>query len=163
MTANRGKGFEGFVSTAMNLVPDTFVMRIYDPQGGYAGVATICDFVVNHRGKMYLIECKSVPKNLLPIYSTDEKHHYGKVSDAQWEGMLEATRKTGGRVVAGVLCWWVDHDVTRFLPIEELETLRNAGAKSIRYDANVPNSLEIAGVKRKVYFNYDFTEFFQTY
>lgn len=163
MMVNRGKGFEDFVKVSMELVPNTYVLRLYDPQGGYAGVANPCDFIVYNRAKMYMIECKSVHKNLLPIYGNDPKKKYGNVSNTQWEGMLEATQRTDGQVIAGVLCWWIDHDITRFLPIQELENLRNAGAKSVRYDTNVSDSLVIAGTKRRVYFDYDFTEFFQVY
>ena len=160
MSVNRGKDFEGNVKDAVESLADVYILRLYDPQGGYVGVANPCDFICYKRPQMYMIECKSVHKNLLPIYGTDPKKKYGNVSNTQWEGMLEAT-KSG--VVAGVLCWWIDKDITKFLPIQELEAYRNSGAKSIRYDYELPNSLIIKGDKKRIYFDYDFSEFFQKY
>ena len=156
---NRGKDFEGIVKACMEEVSDTYVLRLYDPQGGYAGVANPCDFVVYHKQlQMYMIECKSLHGNTLSIFSNDPKKKYGKVSNTQWEGMLQATDYG---VVAGLLVWWIDKDVTRFIPIQEAERLRSAGAKSIRYDADIPNSIYIEGKKKRVYFDYDFQNFFQ--
>lgn len=160
MGVNRGKDFEEIVKESIEQLLDVYILRLYDPQGGYAGVANPCDFIAYKRPQMYMLECKSRKDNLLSIYSPNPKKMYGDISNTQWEGMLAATRRG---VVAGVLCWWIDRDVTKFLPIAELEKIRNSGAKSVRYDTNVPNSLVIVGTKKRVYFDYDFTEFFQTY
>lgn len=158
MAVNRGKDFESIVKECMQRVPDTYVLRLYDPQGGYASVANPCDFIVSHKRQMYMIECKSVHKNLLPIFSPNPKNKYGNISNTQWEGMTEATQFG---VVAGVLVWWIDHDITRFIPIQELQAIRDTGAKSIRYDTEIPNSIYIKGEKKRVYFDYDFEEFFR--
>ena len=160
MSVNRGKSFEDEVRSALECVSGLYVQRLYDPQGGYAGVANPCDFICYQRPQFYMLECKSTHENTLAIYSPNPKKKYGAISNTQWEGMLAATQYG---VVAGVLCWWIDRDTTRFLPIQELAKIRDSGAKSVRYDANVPNSLEIAGAKKRIYFDYDFTEFFQTY
>ena len=160
MGVNRGKDFEGEVKDAIEKVSDVYILRLYDPQGGYAGVANPCDFICYKRPQMYMLECKSTHENTLAIYSPNPKKMYGNISNTQWEGMLAATRLG---VVAGVICWWIDRDVTRFLPIQELEKIRNTGAKSVRYDTNVLNSLDIAGTKKRIYFEYDFNEFFRTY
>lgn len=163
MSVSRGKQFEDVVKDCIQNLGDVHILRLYDPQGGYASVANPCDFVAYKRPQSYMIECKSKHKNLLSIYSpcTNPKDSpYGDISKTQWEGMLKATEYG---VVAGVLCWWVDKDVTKFLPIQELEAYRNSGAKSIRYDYELPNSLIIKGDKKRVFFNYDFSEFFQKY
>ena len=157
MAVNRGKDFEAIVKDCFEQVPNTYILRLYDPQGGYVAVANPCDFVIYHDSKMYMLECKSVHDNLLPIYSPNPKKKYGNISNTQWEGMLEAT-KYG--VVAGVLCWWIDKDVTRFLPIQSLEEYRNGGAKSIRYDFDLKDSIIINGSKKRIYFDYDFSNFF---
>lgn len=157
---NRGKQFEDKVEAYMSAVPDVYVRRLYDPQGGQLGVANPCDYDVYKRPQFYMIECKSTHENTLAIYSPNPKKVYGAISNKQWEGMLEAT-KFG--VVAGVICWWIEKDITKFLPIEELEKYRNEGHKSIRYDYELPNSLIIKGEKMRVFFKYDFTEFFEKY
>lgn len=163
---NRGKVFEDVVKDCLEKDPDVYVLRLYDPQGGYAGVANPCDFIV-HNHRMFMIECKSVHENTISIYSKSKDpkkpHDYGAFTNRQWEGMLRATNTTSGRVMAGALIWWVDRDVTKFIPIQILEQIRNTGAKSIRYDLDIPNSLVIKGIKKRVYFDYDFREFFEKY
>ena len=158
MSVNRGKDFEAVVRECMQKVPETYVLRLYDPQGGYSSVANPCDFVVYRRGILYMIECKAVHGNLLSINSNDPKKKYGQISNTQWEGLLEA-RKKG--VVAGVLVWWIDHDVTKFIPIEEVALQKDyCEAKSIRYDLDIPYSNIITGTKKRVFFDYDFEAFF---
>ena len=160
MAVNRGKKFEEVVKDCFKGCTNVYALRLYDPQGGYVAVANPCDFLIYHKTKLYAIECKTIHGNTLPIYSPDIKKPYGNISRTQWEGMLEASEYG---VVAGVLCWWVDNDVTRFLPIQSLVEYRAAGNKSVRYDCDLDNSLIIKGEKKRVFFEYDFTEFLEKY
>lgn len=162
MSVSRGKDFESTVFKYIENMNDVYIMRINDNMGGYSGVCGACDFVAYKRPQFYMLECKSTHANTLSIYTAPNPKNkkYGAFSNTQWEGMLDAT-KNG--VVAGGLVWWIDHDVTKFIPIQELEKLRKAGAKSIRYDLDIPNSLIIKGQKKRVYFDYDFSEFFEKY
>jgi hypothetical protein len=151
---NRGKDFENVIRKAFEAVPNTFVVRLPDPTNGYLGVRNISDFLIYHYPKLYIIECKSVHGNLLP---------FSNITDNQWRGMLEASRIDG--VVAGVICWWVDHGVTRFIPITMLEAAKRAQYKSFRYDIfdrllDIRGSIEIAGKKKRVFFDYDMEDFF---
>ena len=62
------------------------------------------------------------------------------------------------------MCWWVDKDVTLFIPIKLLKELRDAGAKSIRYDITYDRSVsivELKGQKKRVFFEYDMANFFE--
>lgn len=160
MSVNRGKDFEGCVYSSIEQLGDVNILRLYDPQGGYLSVSNPCDFIAYRRPQEYWLECKSLHENTLSIHSNNPKRKYGAFSNTQWEGMLGAT-KNG--VVAGGIVWWIAHDVTKFIPIQELEKIRNSGAKSIRYDLDIPNSLVIKGTKKRVYFDYDFREFFEKY
>lgn len=157
---NRGKQFEDIVQDCIERLGDVYIQRIYDVQGGYLGVANPCDFVAYKRPQFYMLECKSTHENTLAIYSPNPKRPYGAISTTQWEGMLKGSQFGA---VAGVLCWWIDKDVTKFLPIHELAIYRELGHKSIRYDYDLPNSLIIKGQKKRVYFDYDFSEFFSKY
>lgn len=159
---NRGKNFEDNVKEDIERLGNVYIQRLYDPQGGYSSVSNPCDFVAFKRPQFYMLECKSTHANTLSIYTAPnpKKKKYGAFSNTQWEEMLKASKKG---VVAGGLVWWIDHDVTKFIPIQELEKIRNTGAKSIRYDLDIPNSLIIKSKKKIVYFEYDFTELFSKY
>jgi hypothetical protein len=165
MAKNKGKGFEDAVRESLEKIQDVSVDRIPDQVTKYKGSTNICDFIAYKHPTLFYIECKSVQGNTLSIHSIpkrgkDGKLHgfYGNIRDNQWEGLLEKSKIKG--VVAGVLCWWIDHDVTLFLPIDLLQDLYEADCKSVRYDvaydASVP-IVELKGEKKRVYFDYDMT------
>lgn len=152
MATNRGKQFEDVVRHCFEQVPNTSVIRLPDPTNGYLGIRNISDFVIYHYPNQYFIECKSVHGNILP---------FSNITENQWNGMLEESKKKG--VIAGIICWWVDKDVTLFIDINRLEYLRNAGLKSIRYDNEEWTDLiiPIKGQKKRVFFEYDMANFFK--
>ena len=146
---NRGKDFENVVREAFKRVPDTMVTRLPDPVQGYLGVRNISDFLIYHYPYQYIIECKSVHGNLLPFHN---------ITHNQWSGMLEASENKG--VIAGVLCWWIDFDITRFIPICELDRIAKIeGKKSIRYDRADYDYIDFTGTKKRVFFEYDAESF----
>lgn len=151
MAVNRGKQFEEVIRKSFEKVPDTTVIRLPDPTSGYLGIRNISDFIVYHYPYQYFIECKTVHGNTLPFCN---------ISKNQWEGMLEVSKTKG--VIAGVLCWWVDKDVTKFIPIMTLELMKKAcGAKSVKcVPLSMPNT-EIKGQKKRIFFDYDMTRFFK--
>ena len=162
MAQNRGKKFELQVKEDFSKISNVSIDRINDQTTHYRGSTNICDFIVYKKPYEYYIECKSVHGNTLSIHSVPkpDKHgtlhgFYGNISDAQWEGLLEKSKIKG--VVAGVLCWWVDKDITRFLSIQDLQLARDFGDKSIRFDEPY---LPIFGKKKRVFFEYDFNLFF---
>jgi len=152
---NRGKQFEKIVRTAFQKIPDVSVDRLHDQTTGYLGSSNICDFIVYKKPYEYYIECKSVHGASLP---------FSNITDTQWQGMLEKSQIKG--VFAGVICWWIDKDVTRFMPIQVLDYLREEGYKSIRFDAfpfrlDLFPIIEITGKKKRVFFDYDMKQFFE--
>ena len=156
MSVNRGKDFEGVVQDGLEAT-GTYVLRLYDPQGGYVGVANPCDFVCYRHGVMYMFECKAVHGNLLSIHSNNPKKAYGLVSNKQWTGLKEAQQKG---VIAGLIVWWVDKDITKFIPIQTANKLREEGAKSLKYDIEGGGIITIQGRKKRVFFDYDFNSLF---
>lgn len=161
MAINRGKQFEDIVKAAFIAVKDVSIDRIHDQTTGFAGSKNICDFIVYKEPYEYYIECKSVHGNTLP---------FSNITDTQWQGLLSKADIKG--VFAGILCWWVDKDVTKFIDIETLECMRLAGVKSIRYDYtqeqfNQDRSIvdglivEIEGKKKRVFFEYNMESFFK--
>jgi hypothetical protein len=174
MAVNRGKKFEDVIEKAFEKVPNTSVVRLHDQTTGYLGSTNHCDFIVYNKPFEYHIECKSVHGNTLSIHSIPKQDRngklrgfYGNITDKQWEGLLEKSKIPG--VIAGVICWWIDKDITKFIPIETLQELKSLGYKSVRYDTGIPDYLnyadsrycmiEIKGNKKRVFFEYDMQVF----
>lgn len=146
---NLGKKFEEIVYSDMQKVEGVSIDRIPDQTMRYKGRTNVSDFIVYKMPVEYYIECKTVHGNRLPFSNI-----------SQFDKLLEKADIPG--VQAGVLCWWVDKDVTRWMPIKSLEVMRKKGEKSVRYD-DPGEFTNIAGVKKKVYFKYDFNSFFKEY
>lgn len=138
-------------------VPNVSIDRLHDQTNGFRGSQNICDFIVYKEPYEYYIECKSVHGNILP---------FSNITDTQWNGLLQKSQIEG--VFAGVICWWVDKDITRFIPIQVLQMLKNDGKKSLNcyWDSCVDvynkrySIPEIKGKKKRVFFDYDMEEFF---
>ena len=153
MAVNRGKDFEAKIREAFQKVDGVSIDRLNDNTAGFKGIVGICDFIVYKEPYEYYIECKSVHGNTLP---------FSNITDNQWKGMLEKSEIEG--VFAGVICWWIDKDVTLFIPIQTLDFYKYKGDKSVRYDkfdlwVNY-EAIEIKGKKKRVFFEYDMEEFF---
>lgn len=69
MPINRGKIWERcFQESWEETFPNSFILRLPDQQSGYLGTSrNICDFIGFTNGKLYLIECKSIKGNTLPL------------------------------------------------------------------------------------------------
>lgn len=154
MAQGRGKEFERIIRQAFMKIPEVSVDRIHDQTTGFKGSSNICDFIVYRKPHEYYIECKTVHGNVLP---------FTNITENQWNGLLEKSKIRG--VVAGIMCWWVDKGITRFIPIQVLAEMKFQNYKSIRYDQGVPagckyNIIEIYGKKKRVYFEYNLIPFF---
>ena len=114
MTVNRGKQFEDVIRQAFEKVPDVSIDRLHDQTNGFRGSQNICDFIVYKEPYEYYFECKSVHGASLP---------FSNITETQWNGLLEKSKIEG--VFAGVICWFVNKDVTRFIPIQMLEILKS--------------------------------------
>lgn len=166
MAVNRGKQFETKIKEAFERVDGVSVDRLHDQTTGYLGSSNICDFIVYRKPYEYYIECKSVHGNTLSIHSIPkpDKHgvlhgFYGNITDTQWKGLLDKSKIEG--VTAGIICWWVDRDTTRFIPIQTLVKMREHDYKSYRYDVDAyqgERSYIVKGKKKRVFFDYDMEE-----
>ena len=150
MAVNRGKKFEEVIKKSFLKVSDTTVTRLPDPTQGYLGIRNICDFIVYHYPTQYFIECKSVHGNTFP---------FSNITENQYLGLLEMSLNYG--VVAGIIVWWVDRDVTQFIPIRTVKLLKDSGKKSIRFDYRDSSTIEIHGKKKRVFFDYEMQEFIE--
>lgn len=152
MAENRGKQFEQKIREAFLKIPNVSIDRIPDQTMGYKGACNISDFIVYKEPYEYYVECKSVHGASLP---------FSNISQNQWQGMLEKSKIEG--VFAGVICWWIDKDVTAFIPINRLDLHRYQGNKSIRYDDYLwmDDVIQITGKKKRVFWDYDMNLFFK--
>ena len=71
--------------------------------------------------------------------------------------MIEKSKIPG--VFAGIICWWIDKDVTMFLPIKLLRSMYGRGWKSVSSDFSGVDfnyyPIVVAGKKKRVFFDYD--------
>lgn len=145
---NYGKKFENVIRNAFEKVPGVSIDRLHDQTTGFKGSQNICDFIVYREPYEYYFECKSVHGNVLP---------FRNITDTQWDGLLEKSEIQG--VTAGIICWWIDKDITKFIPIQELESRKHCGEKSLRYDEDNYCITEIKGKKKRVFFDYQMEDF----
>lgn len=163
MKQNRGKQFEEVIKQSFLKVHNVSIDRLHDQTNGFAGSSNICDFIVFREPYQYYIECKAVHGNTLSINSIDKRGKgeiYGNITKKQWEGMLEKSKILG--VFAGVMCWFIDHDVTMFIPIQTLQMMKTLEYKSVRYDILDTTdwvAVPILGKKKRVFFDYDMEKF----
>jgi penicillin-binding protein-related factor A (putative recombinase) len=169
MANNRGKQFEDRIKESFEKVKNVSIDRLHDQTTGYLGSSNCCDFIVYREPKIFYLECKSVHGNRLSISSIPKVDKngiphgfHGAITDEQWRGLLKKSQIPG--VTAGIICWWVEKDVTLFLPIQTLLGMYNAGLKSVRYDClddfdGHTDIVKIKGRKKRVFFDYDMEEF----
>lgn len=154
MGQNRGKPFEKHIEEAFNRVAGVSVDRIHDQTTRFKGSKNVSDYIVYKRPHEYYIECKSTTTNTLS---------FAKIT--QWDALLEKSNYDG--VISGVMIWFINRDVTMFIPIQSLEIAKHNGCKSVPYNCLEVDKgkgfygFNIAGRKKKVYFDYDMTKFFE--
>lgn len=156
MAENLGKKFEDRVREQLARVDGVSIDRLHDQMSGLKGSTNICDLIVYKEPYEYYFELKSVHGNTLP---------FSNITETQWNGLLAKSKIEG--VFAGVLCWWIDKDVTKFIPIRLLNHMKLLGWKSIRFDdkrigtlAYPQQCVELTGKKKRVFFEYDWEKFF---
>ena len=147
MSENRGKQFESVIKTSFEN-SNFCIDRLHDQTNGFKGSQNICDFVVFRQPNIMYLECKSCHGNTLP---------FSNITQTQWNGLLEKGLYCG--VYAGVMIWWIDKDITKFVPIYNLQILADSGAKSIRFDT--ASGIEVPGKKKRVFFEYDMEKFWE--
>ena len=147
MAKSLGKKFEAIMGEAFKAYPNTSIDRIPDQTMRYKERKNVSDFIVFRFPFQYYIECKSVHGNTLPFKNI-----------TQIDALYEKAFILGVR--AGVICWWVDKDITKWIPITEIAAMRNNGKKSIRWDEKIRGSKFIEGRKKRIYFEYDLSTFF---
>lgn len=155
MGINRGKQFEEAVREAFNALSSVSIDRFADPMAGYAGIRNICDFGVYQHPFQYYIECKAFSGNTLNFQFN--------ITKDQWNGLSEKSMIPG--VSSGILIWFIDHDITTFVPIQELIFLRNELAEKSLHVKHIQNDLvkhiPFPGKKKRSLYRYDADPFLE--
>ena len=152
MANNKGKKFEDIVKKAFEKVEGVSIDRLRDAPRKLKGVDNPSDFIVYKKPHEVYVECKSHKGNTLPFVCIREEQIKGMTEKAKIEG-----------VKAGIIIWYIDHDQTVWVPINEVVSMREEGYKSINIkDLNYPrNIIRIEGTKKRVYFDYDMEKFLE--
>jgi len=152
--ANKGKIFEDVIKRSFEEVEDVSIDRLRDAPKKLKNVDNPSDFIVYKYPHQIYVECKSHKGNTLP---------FSCIREEQITGMLEKSKING--VLAGVIVWFIDHDLTVWIPINEIAFWRDIGNKSINIK-NIQDKhterirhIVIQGKKKRVYFEYDMENF----
>lgn len=146
---NLGKKFEDVIKESFLKVPDVSIDRLRDASKKLKNVDNPSDFIVYKYPHQIYVECKSHKGNTLP---------FSCIREEQIKGMSEKTQIDG--VLAGVILWFIDHDLTVWIPIQEVVDWQGRGAKSINIkDLDHLKHIVIQGKKKRVYFDYFMDDF----
>lgn len=121
-----------------------FIMRLNDSP--FPGAFNICDYIGYEYPHMYCFEMKTCETPSLPIKN---------ISEGQYFGLLNAEQYG---IIAGILVWWINHDVSKFIPMHEVIDIEKT-RKSIPHDTEYGITLE--GTKKHKYFTYNWDKFFK--
>lgn len=146
---NRGKKFEQkFLKNWFESFPTSFCLRLPDQQSGYRASRNICDFITFESGKLFLIELKSIHGNTLPMSNL-----------RQFDDLLQESEKP--HVYPGVIVWWVDLDKIAWVPIKEIQKMKQDNKKSIHVNmlnSQEYNLLDLPSIKKRVFLDTDYTK-----
>jgi penicillin-binding protein-related factor A (putative recombinase) len=119
MAVNRGKAFEQkFLADFKASFPNGTIDRIYDVTSGYKTLANISDFIGYNKPLHMYLECKSTTGNTFPLTRL-----------TQYSALKHKVGIPGVR--AGVILWFIDHDVIYYVPISSVTKMLEDDKKSI--------------------------------
>lgn len=152
MAESLGKKFEAsFRVNWKKCFPNTFIFRLPDMMGGYAGVggSNPCDFIcLPEAGKLLMLELKEHKGNTIPWTAI-----------RQYDKLLSYSALN--YVYPGILIWFSDHDKIVYCPVEEAKKMHDDGLKSINIkmlEEKLYNICEIPTIKKRVFLEADYTK-----
>lgn len=157
MSDLKWKKFENLIYKQLSSIPNISIDRIKNNMGGLSGVNNISDFTLYFNPYFYYIECKAIHGKTL-----NYKSH---IRPNQWEGLTEKSKLNG--VITGVLVWFIDFDITVFVPMTVLNYKRNLGFKSLNVQDLSLISVDgeriiwLQGKKKRVFMEYDMQNFLE--
>lgn len=146
MAYNKGKAWElKFKEDFKKSLPDSTIDRIYDQISNYKNISNVSDFIAYSYPNIFYIECKSKKGNTFPF-----------VNLIQYEKLLSKVGIKGVR--AGVILWFIDHDIILYVPISTITKMKEEGKKSVNIkDIDNYNIIKIPSVKKRVFSSGDYS------
>ena len=145
---NLGKKFEQkFSEDWQKTFPDGDILRLYDTTSGYSAITFPSDFDCYNYPYKFYIECKSVQGNTFSITKL-----------SQYEKLLQHSGKKGVR--AGVVIWFYDHQKVVYVPIRQIEKMKNDDKKSVNIkmlEEKEYKIIEIPGELKRTFIDSDYT------
>ena len=148
MALNRGKQFEKLFMEQWHIAfPNSFIYRLKDDVSGYKFMAANpADFICYVKGRIYLIETKTIQGNTFPFSNL-----------SQYDKLLSYSSIDG--LVAGVIIWYTEQDKVFFVPIQTIKKMKEDGLKSVNAKTALDSYyvLNIPSVKKRVFMSSDYT------
>ena len=150
---NYGKKWEEiFKEDWKKTFPNKFILRLKDDTSGYAGASkNPCDYLTlvsdSNKTNLFMIECKCHKDNTFPFSA------FSQYDDLKEYAGME-------NVQAGVMLWFIDHDVVTFVPIETFIKLKHDNKKSFHYnmiEGDEYPSIILPVEKKRVFVHADYT------
>ena len=142
--ASLAKNFEAKFKQDFSKLDGAIVDRLYDTTNGFKGNTNPCDFIAYKYPNIFYIEIKTTKGNTLPL---DRITQYDKLR-------------------AGVIVWFYEKDYILYVPIKSIEKMKKDEKKSINLKKLVDNNeykhYNIMGVKKRVYFDSDYSILMET-
>ena len=145
---NLGKKFEEKVKNDwQKSFPDGDILRLYDTTSGYSAITFPSDYICYVYPNQFYIECKTVQGNTFNINKL-----------TQYEKLLLHSCKKGIR--SGVIIWFYDHQKIVYVPIKQIEKMKNDGKKSVNIkmlEEKMYKIYEIPGKIKRTFIDSDYT------
>lgn len=147
-----GKRFEAnFEEACKALEAETKlgVVRLYDPVGGFKGVANICDYIVGRYPYTFYFELKA--------RNGDRINFKEALTETQYDGMVAKSRVKGS--IAGPIFKYREHNEAYFVDIRYIEKMKADGHKSITLEQAKALGVYLGGKFKRTNWDYDVMPF----
>lgn len=127
-------------------MPDSDAERLYDPGFGMRGISNISDFICYSYPFQFYIECKTIKGN---TFNFSNLKQYEKLKDKK---PVNGTRR-------GVIIWFNEKDKVVYVPIVEIEKMKNDGKKSVHInmiESDIYKVIEIPSIKKRTMMESDY-------
>lgn len=147
MPTNYGKAWEQKIKEDFSKVPNSTLDRIYDSVSGYKSISNISDFIGYIYPNIYYLEAKSSKGNTFPLTRL-----------TQYEKLKSKVGIPGVR--AGILLWFIEHDIVLYVPISTITKMMEDNKKSVNVKMASDASYNVKVVpseKRRVFLDCDYS------